>query len=315
MEAHSEVIFKIGVLVYNHSKYLRQSLNSLLDQQTNFKYEIWIFEDFSKDNSREIAKEYALRFPDKIKLALNDKNLGDFWNLRLNFKHLDAKYFALLDGDDYWCNENKIQEMITFLESHHQYVATSHNVQLIYEDKDPELLHKSPFERTSHDLNDIISGYCYHHTSALIYRNIFSGKLPEIYHHPSSGDWFMSMIFTEHGNIKYFPYAWSVYRIHQGGLWSRLTESQRTLLNMDSMIQYNLLFKGKYELLFDKNLYHNAWRYLKNCPKNVANVPYMIIFMILIFSFNMKENKLRILHRFFRKLYHLISPIVKVKIR
>ena len=66
---------KASVLIttYNHEKYIRQALDSVLMQKTDFDFEILIGEDDSKDLTREICKEYAEKYASKVRLFLNDR--------------------------------------------------------------------------------------------------------------------------------------------------------------------------------------------------------------------------------------------------
>ncbi len=310
-----QVIFKIGVLVYNHEQYLTETLNSLINQKTKFSYEIYIFEDYSTDNSREIVKKFSLDYPEKIKPILNSKNFSDFWNLRANFKYLDSKYFALLDGDDCWNNDLKIEQMISFLEEHPKFMGVSHNVRLEFDDERPtELLNKNSFDRSEHTIFDLISGYCYHHTSSLIYRNYFCGKLPQIYFHPYAGDWFFSMLFAEHGPIKYFDYVWSTYRIHKKGIWSKLDDIEKQMRNIDSCFHYNRLLNYKYDLAFGR-MHYEIQRLLPNFEKNFSGRMRLLKYQILFYSLNSHVNKFRWIRKLLRPFGPILCSNVKVKPR
>ena len=63
----------IQMLTYNHENYIAQAIESAVSQQTNFNYKLIICEDFSTDNTRNICKQYKMRYPDKIELVLNEK--------------------------------------------------------------------------------------------------------------------------------------------------------------------------------------------------------------------------------------------------
>ena len=65
----------IHVLTYNHGPYIVEALDSLVNQQCNFEFEILIGEDCSTDNTREICLDYQRRYPDKIRLLISEKNL------------------------------------------------------------------------------------------------------------------------------------------------------------------------------------------------------------------------------------------------
>lgn len=311
-----EVIFKIGVLVYNHEKYIAKTLNSLINQKTRYSYQIYIFEDFSSDNSREIVKKISVEYPDKIIPIFNPRNFGDFWNLRMNFKYLNSKYFALLDGDDFWSSELKIEHVISFLEENPEFIGVSHNVMLEFDDgRQNELLNKIKFDRTEHTIIDLISGYCYHHTSALIYRNFFGGKLPQIYYHPYSGDWFFSMIHAEHGHIKYFDDVWSTYRIHSNGMWSMLSDIEKNMRNIDATFHYNRLLNYKYDKYFARtsvdiiSLLPKLKENFSGLNKYMKYIKYMIIFSTL----NSKLNKLRWARHFLRPISKILCSDIIIK--
>jgi glycosyltransferase involved in cell wall biosynthesis len=91
----------VCIVTYNHEQYIKQCLESILSQETNFDFEIIIGDDCSKDGTQEIISDFALRYPNIIKAYLHEKNLGPWENFL--FVHNKAKgiYVAHMDGDDY----------------------------------------------------------------------------------------------------------------------------------------------------------------------------------------------------------------------
>ncbi|MDA9863781.1 glycosyltransferase [Flavobacteriales bacterium] len=84
--------------VYNRAKFLGECIESV--QQSKFKdYEHIIVDDGSTDDSIDIAKRYAQEDP-KIKVFINDRNLGDYPNRNQAAKHATGKYLKYLDADD-----------------------------------------------------------------------------------------------------------------------------------------------------------------------------------------------------------------------
>src|SRR5690606_9424994 len=71
-----EPLVSVTVAAYQHESYIRECLDSILMQQTNFSFEIIVGEDDSKDETRAICIEYAEKYPDKIRLFLRDRNLS-----------------------------------------------------------------------------------------------------------------------------------------------------------------------------------------------------------------------------------------------
>ena len=118
---------KISVCIttYNHEKFISQALDSVLMQKTDFDFEVLVGEDDSPDNTRDIVKKYARRYPDKLRLFLNDRKNVIYingrptgrWNFINNIRHAKGEYIALLDGDDCWTDPNKLQVQVDFLEN------------------------------------------------------------------------------------------------------------------------------------------------------------------------------------------------------
>jgi glucosyltransferase len=120
-----EVFVSICVLTYNHENYIRQALDGILMQETNFGYEIVIHDDASTDNTQVIIKDYAEKHPNIFKPLLQTQNqrsrLGGGMNARFNYPRAMGKYIALCDGDDYWTDPYKLQKQVDFLEANEAY--------------------------------------------------------------------------------------------------------------------------------------------------------------------------------------------------
>ena len=88
------------VPVYGAEQYLAQCLDSLLEQDYP-EYDIILVDDCSRDRSFEIAREYATRYPDKIKLLRNEENIGQGRSRMRAVYVSDADYILFVDSDDY----------------------------------------------------------------------------------------------------------------------------------------------------------------------------------------------------------------------
>lgn len=123
----------VPLLVYNQRDYIRQCLDSVISQKTNFRIEVLVGDDCSTDGTREIIREYAEKYPDRIIPVLREKNLGITKNLYDLLKRCKGRYIAGLEGDDYWLDDNKLQIQYEFLEAHKEYIGCSHPVRMIDE--------------------------------------------------------------------------------------------------------------------------------------------------------------------------------------
>lgn len=113
----------VGVITYNQRDTIRQTLDSILMQQGDFDLEVVIGEDCSTDNTYAICHEYASKSTtdnpqSKIVLLPNQKNLGIMANFARVMKACTGDYVAICAGDDYWCDEHKLQKQLDYFNSH-----------------------------------------------------------------------------------------------------------------------------------------------------------------------------------------------------
>ena len=107
----------VFVVTYNQEQYIRQCLDSIVMQQTNFDYEVIIGDDCSTDSTPQICDEYAEKYP-FIHVYHHQKNLGLVKNWEFVLNRCTGEYVAMLEGDHYWTNQNKLQTQVDYLEAH-----------------------------------------------------------------------------------------------------------------------------------------------------------------------------------------------------
>ena len=71
-----KIAVSVICVTYNHEKYIREALDSILMQKTNFAFEILIGEDCSTDGTRDILKEYEAKYHERFCMYYREKNLG-----------------------------------------------------------------------------------------------------------------------------------------------------------------------------------------------------------------------------------------------
>ena len=120
-------IVSVAVITYNMAEYLPQLLDSILIQKVDFPYEIIVDDDCSPDHTREILLQYQKNYPDKFILSLRDKNVGGSRNMYGVLRKCRGKYIAILEGDDYWDDPEKLQYQYEFMERHPEYVGMTCN--------------------------------------------------------------------------------------------------------------------------------------------------------------------------------------------
>ncbi|HNV01493.1 MAG TPA: glycosyltransferase family A protein [archaeon] len=106
---------KISIIlpVYNDEKYIKESLDSILNQTFN-DFELIIINDNSKDDTMKIIKNYT-KIESKIKIINNKKNIGVYRSINKGLKKAKGNYIARMDSDDI-CYKNRLQTQYDFLE-------------------------------------------------------------------------------------------------------------------------------------------------------------------------------------------------------
>jgi glycosyltransferase involved in cell wall biosynthesis len=127
----NESILTAIIFTYNQEDTIERCIKSIAEQKTDYKYEIQIYDDCSMDKNAEICQKYAQLYPEKIKFFRQKENTFLMpYKKTQSYKAIqgiDTKYFCIIEGDDYWCDENKLQIALDFLENNPQYIGFAHD--------------------------------------------------------------------------------------------------------------------------------------------------------------------------------------------
>ena len=94
-------MISVYITSFNKGKYLHQAITSVLNQSLQPE-EIIIVDDGSNDNSREIIKGFASRYPEIIKPIINENNYGIAKTRNIAISHCKGELITYVDGDDYF---------------------------------------------------------------------------------------------------------------------------------------------------------------------------------------------------------------------
>lgn len=109
-------LVSVCMTTYNHEQYIVQAIESVLSQQVNFDIEVVIGEDCSTDNTLAICREYEAKYPECIRIVNSESNIGMHANYRRTIEACRGKYIAMLDGDDWFSDPDKLQMQVDTLE-------------------------------------------------------------------------------------------------------------------------------------------------------------------------------------------------------
>lgn len=118
---NSGIAVSVVCLTYNHEQYIRDALNSIISQKTNFSFEIIVHDDASTDGTAEIIKKYANAYPALVRPICEKENQwskGKEVFLDRSMPYVRGKYIAFCEGDDYWIDEHKLQLQYDIMEAH-----------------------------------------------------------------------------------------------------------------------------------------------------------------------------------------------------
>lgn len=303
-----ETILSVIVPTYNHENFIETCLKNIISQKVDFNFEIIIGNDCSTDLTCEkIKKISSLNQPNiNLKLITQTKNLSSYPNKpgRLNFieclKHANGKYIAICEGDDYWCNNDKLKIQIDFLEKNTDYSLTFTNSYRQKIDGSLEIMYDNFNEK-----EDILSNnFIPTNTAVFVNKSILKVSLDT--KNNIIGDWPLWIELSMQGKFKYFNVITGVRRLHDTGVWQNGWTDKigsKRLLNEIDILDYFLKKKPVelkkiqssiidrlirvYEFNYEsKSYYYNLkLKYLRLCIKNFRLLRiYFYSFCMYIFS-------------------------------
>ena len=208
---------------YNHGKYIRQCLDSLVEQETDFPYEILVHDDASTDDTADIVREYEGRYPDKI-LPICQKVNQYSQKIKISFTfqypRVRGKYVAFCEGDDYWTDPHKLQKQYDLMERHPEVDICAHASIIVDAQSGNVIKTERRLDETGIiPAADVIrGGGRFVSTNTLFYRSEILKNMPE-FRRMLDFDITMQAHGALRGGMLYMPDVMSAYRAHVQGSW------------------------------------------------------------------------------------------------
>lgn len=282
----NEIIVSILCMTYNHEKYIKDALEGFINQKTNFRYEVIVHDDASTDKTAEIIQEYAEKYPDIIKPILQKENQYSQGNHieTIIEPYAKGKYIAVCEGDDYWCNDNKLQMQVDVLENSLQYGACVHQTKQLNCKNNKKIL-ISPYKKNCDvDIETVLSGggRAYHTSSIMIRREYFFDRPQFCNDVKTVGDWPLSIYLVLNSKIYYINKVMSVYRLFSTNnawtttMWKNTEFSNIHNLEMINMLEaINKFTNSKYAYIVDKKIKEYSYSYIKrNLSRDMFKTKY-----------------------------------------
>lgn len=215
MNIENDIQVSVCVVTYNQENYIAQCLESLVAQQTSFKFEIIVGEDCSTDDTRKIVQKYVEQYPDLVIPLFHEKNVGAVENIKQVYKKARGKYIAHLDGDD-MALPTKLQRQFNILENYLDCNVCSHNVLKI--DKYSESLRKFiEFPMGKYNLFDLYCKLPFFVHSSKMFRNKYDEVFwDDLLNSPYILDLDVHIANLKDGDIYHIGQVLGKYRVESG---------------------------------------------------------------------------------------------------
>jgi glycosyltransferase involved in cell wall biosynthesis len=247
----------VCVVSYNHEKYIRQAIESIVNQETDFSFEIVIGDDCSTDDTSKILLELKDENPEIINCLIREKNLGPQVNWVKTYNACKGEYIAMCEGDDYWTDTYKLQKQVDFLEANPDFAICFTNYTIKNEFNNCNTV--KGLDARSISIEDIIRGNNFS-TATSVFKSEYLDFIPDWFNRMKFGDWslYLYLLHSSSKNAYCLDDNTAVYRIHSGGVHGSLHESNMLLVKAYKhhiafyKIIKNKLFKGIYNSLINQ---------------------------------------------------------------
>ena len=297
----NQPLLSVCLITFNHEKYIDKCINSILSQKVDFDFEICIGEDSSTDRTLDICQHYANEYPDLIRLfpanCISKIYVNGILTGRQNFLNTlnscKGEYIALMDGDDYWTKDYKLQKQVDFLIKNPNYAACVHLTKSVSETSEwkeevfPEIPNGGCLTlKNAISLDSITAS-----TSSFVFKKFYTNyNFPSWSERCFMGDRILLCRLTNIGPVFVLPQVMSHYRRHNSGLAYAYLKSKKKYAGSLSL------------LIFFRNIHHFI-----DCSK----VEYIRVRMLRMFTIKyiktvITSSSLNI----FQKFFYIISAIL-----
>jgi len=253
VETMPEPVVSVHVSTYQHADFIHDCMEGVLMQETDFPFEIIIGEDESDDGTREICKEYADKYPEKIRLFLHrrENNIAIHGQPTGRFQFTYSKfvargeYVAICEGDDFWTDPKKLQKQIDLLEANKEYVLSHHDARIINASGEEQASSKLPDDNKRNFSQYALKKGPFLLTLSLCYRNLID-RYPTNFFSVLNADKFLISLLGGHGKGAYQgDVGPSVYREHGGGMWSAHSSTRQYKALADTFKQMEKYYRAR----------------------------------------------------------------------
>ena len=259
----NELLVSVHMITYGHEAYIKQAIESVLMQETDFEFDLIIADDCSPDKTPEIINEIIKTNPKsfRIKYFRHLENMGMHKNGIFAFSKCTGKYFAICEGDDYWTDPLKLQKQVDFLESHEEFSLVCHDALKINEMTNTSSLFFGPTKKKQICSTKDALNVHFCPTDSILFRREAILPLSDFNLIAEAGDQALVQFLSLHGLLYRMYDVMSVYRktatgaseVNRRDLEGSLEKRINSLNNLNKISNYKYQKYIRIENLFIKN--------------------------------------------------------------
>ena len=219
--AATDPLVSVCVVTYNQESFIGPCLQSILDQETSFNFELIVGDDNSSDRTRDILSDFA-NSDSRVRLMLRPSNIGPTQNYIDVHNQAKGTFVAHLDGDDL-AAPGKLSRQVSLLEAHNDLVACGHRMALIDESGSARNFSYPVKLGTTFDLNKLIRVGMPVFASSIMYRKECRTILSST---SDLFDWYLLSDILQFGRAGYLRECLGFYRMNRQSVVSTLGSSE-----------------------------------------------------------------------------------------
>lgn len=289
-ENSQEPLVSISMITYRQEAYIEEAILSVLNQETDFRFELIVSNDNSPDGTDAIIRSILATHSkaECVTYLRRECTLGMMANGLDNLQRCRGEFIAICEGDDAWINTAKLQKQVRAMQENPSCDLSFHPSQIFYGKRASHLLFGFQSAKiTTFSLQELILGGCdFCPTAAVILRRSVLENLPDFYLESPVGDYLLKVLGSVRGGALYLPYPFALYRRNLNASWTANTQSLKNRTRFFeqfttclSRLDRELGGACKFEFQYEIQRQYRDLAY--NCLKNAEPLVYQRAFKAL----------------------------------
>lgn len=247
---------KLSVIIpcFKFKDYIQDCVDSVLNQITNFEFEILISDDYSSDGTNELL--YSIyKDNSKVKILTNLENKGALENISLLLNSCKGEYVMYIDGDDYFIDVNYFQRAINFLDANKEYVMYSTGYNYLHSKGEIDNSNFKIGLKQDVSINDLLNNN--YITFGRVFKR-FDNLIKYWMKDLPYPDWAINYEILKHGLARCeLNFCSGIYRLTETGMITQFDETEKSRRFTQTMDVINTIHANKIISIIDCFVYND----------------------------------------------------------